>query len=155
MRQSSNHMADLATSQSRTSPLRDFVNRLQAAHTVASGVSPYARAGLHTLRAGGTSLLTGATLGAVHGKYGLDYKGKHPVDGYLALAAAAATLVLANDPDGLGVEARSVMSVAAGVFAFRKGEEWAKSHKEVLTTHHGDDEEDPILAAARGLDQAA
>ena len=98
-------MADLATQHSRVSPLRDFVNRLQAAHTVASGVSPYARAGLHTLRAGGTSLLTGGALGIVQGKWGLEYKG-YAVDGCLALAAAAASLILANDVDGLSVEAR-------------------------------------------------
>src|ERR1700677_1144705 len=108
MRQSPIEMADLATQHSRVSPLRDFVNRLQAAHTVASGVSPYARAGLHTLRAGGTSLLTGASLGFVDGRWGLDYgKKKVPVDGLLALTAAAATMLLANDPDGLGIEARS------------------------------------------------
>jgi hypothetical protein len=148
-------MADLATQHSRVSPLRQFVDRLQAAQTAASGIHPYARAGLHTLRAGGTSLLTGAALGAIHGKWGLD-RGKHPIDGYLALAAAGASLLLANDPDGLSVEARSVMSVSAGIFAFRKGEAWAKS-KASSPAHSdvNDPEEDPILAAARGLDQAA
>lgn len=148
-------MADLATQHSRVSPLRDFVNRLQAAHTVASGVSPYARAGLHTLRAGGTSLLTGGALGLIDGKWGLDYRGKHPIDGYLALAAAVATMALATDVDGLAIEARSVMSVSAGIFAFRKGQAFAAKHKSA--EHHGDEvaDEDPILAAARGLDQAA
>lgn len=149
-------MADLATSHSKTSPLRDFVNRLQAAHTVASGVNPYVRSGLHTLRAGGTSLLTGATLGAVDAKFGLDYKG-YAVDGIGALIAAAATLVLAGDADGLAIEARSVMSVTSGVFAYRKAKEWMDHRKSTPATHHGDEteEEDPILAAARGLDQAA
>jgi hypothetical protein len=149
-------MADLATQHSRVSPLRDFVNRLQAAHTVASGVSPYARAGLHTLRAGGTSLLTGGALGLIDGKWGLDVQGKYPADGILALAAAVASLALANDPDGLSVEARSVMSVSAGIFAFRKGKAFAEKHK-AAPTHSDtqDSDEDPILAAARGLDQAA
>jgi len=148
-------MADLATQHSRVSPLRQFVDRLQAAHTAASGIHPYARAGLHTLRAGGTSLLTGGALGAIHGRWGLDVKG-YPIDGCTALLAAAASLLLANDVDGLSVEARSVMSVSAGVFAFRKGEAWAKSHK--TAPAHGDtqdSDEDPILAAARGLDEAA
>ena len=148
-------MADLATHQSRTSPLRDFVNRLSAAHTAASGIHPYARAGLHTLRAGGTSLLTGAALGAVDGKWGLD-RGKHPVDGYTALAAAAATMMLATDPDGLAIEARSVMSVAGGIFAYRKTKAWVE-HRKGAPAHAdvNDPDEDPILAAARGLDQAA
>ncbi len=148
-------MADLALPSSRVSPLRDFVNRLQMAHTAASGISPFARAGLHTLRAGGTSLLTGSAFGLVDSHFGLDHKG-YPVDGIVALTAAAATLLLANDPDGLGVEARSVMSVASGVFAYRKTKVWADGRKK--TPAHGETEEteeDPILAAARGLDQAA
>lgn len=148
-------MADLVTRQSQVSPLRQFVDRLQAAHTAASGISPYARAGLHTLRAGGTSLLTGGALGLIDGKWGLDYRGKHPIDGYLALAAAAATMVLANDPDGLGIEARSVMSVSAGIFAYRKGKAFAEKHKTASVHSDVETDEDPILAAARGLDQAA
>jgi hypothetical protein len=135
--------------------LRDFVNRLQSAHAAATGIHPYARAGLHTLRAGGTSLLTGGALGFIDGKWGLD-RGKHPVDGYLALASAAATMLLATDPDGLAIEARSVMSVSSGIFAYRKAKAWAEHRKN--TPAHGetdDPDEDPILAAARGLDQAA
>jgi hypothetical protein len=147
-------MADLATQHSRVSPLRDFVNRLQAAHTVANGIHPYARAGLHTLRAGGTSLLTGGALGFIDGRWGLD-RGKHPVDGYVALAAAAATMLLANDPDGLGIEARSVMSVSAGIFAYRKTKAFAEHRKSAPAHGEPDTDEDPILAAARGLDQAA
>ena len=84
------------------------------------------------LRAG-ARYLTGGALGR-RWQAGPRLQAKHPIDGYLALAAAAATLVLATDPDGLAVEARSVMSVASGIFAFRKGEEWAKGHKDV--PHH-------------------
>ena len=54
------------------------------------------------------------------------------------------------------MEARSVMSVSAGIFAFRKGEAWTKSLASAPAHGEQDDpEEDPILAAARGLDQAA
>jgi hypothetical protein len=150
-------MADLVTPHTRVSPLRDFVNRLSAAHTAASNVSPYARAGLHALRAGGTSLLTGAALGYADARFGgLDYKGR-PVDGMIALGALAATLLLANDPDGLGVEARSVMTVSSGILAYRKTKAWEENRKRVSA--HGDegttDSEDPIFKAARELDEAA
>jgi NhaP-type Na+/H+ or K+/H+ antiporter len=141
------------------SPLRRFVDSMSTAHGAVQGVSPYARAGLHVLRSGGTSLITGSALGFIDSRWGLDV-GKRksvPIDGALALTSAVAALVLARDPDGLGVEARTVMSVSAGVFAFRKTRAWQDSIKS--SAPHGDgpanDTEDPIMAAARGLDAAA
>lgn len=141
------------------SPLRRFVDGLSSAHGVASGVSPYARAGLHTLRAAGTSGVLGITLGAVDAKFGLDYgKRKVPVDGVLALAGAVASLAFARDPDGLSIEARSTMSVAGGVFLYRKTKAWME-HNHKSSAPHGEgpanDTDDPIMAAARGLDAAA
>jgi hypothetical protein len=155
-------MTELATYGSYTkppSPLRRFVDSLQSAHTVASGVSPYARAGLHTLRAAGTSTVLAISLGAIDAKWGLDYgKRKLPVDGILALAGALGSLAFARDPDGLSIEARSTMSVAGGVFLYRKTKAWME--RKESTAPHGesaanDTENDPIMAAARGLDAAA
>jgi hypothetical protein len=141
------------------SPLRRFVDSLSAAQSAAAGVSPYARAGLHTLRAAGTSTVLGITLGAIDAKWGLEYgKRKIPIDGLLALAGAAASLAFARDQDGLSIEARSTMSVAGGVFLYRKTKAWVESKK--TSAPHGegaanDTEDDPIMAAARGLDAAA
>ena len=140
----------------RPSPMRQLVDKLSAAQTLATGATPYARAGLHALRAGGTSLVTGAALGAVDAKWGLDVKG-HPVDGYLALASALASLLFAADPDGLHVEARSVMTVSAGVFAYRKARAWTEEKTKAAParttkTPSHQDTEDSILAAAAGLE---
>jgi hypothetical protein len=156
-------MTELATYGSYTkppSPLRRFVDSLQSASTVAQGVSPFARAGLHALRSGGTSLITGSALGFVDARWGLDQgqNKKVPVDGMLALAGLLSSFVLARDPDGLAIEARTVMTVSAGVFAYRKTLAWQAHRKS--TAPHGeraanDTENDPIMAAARGLDAAA
>jgi hypothetical protein len=141
------------------SPLRRFVDSLSTAHEVAGGVSPYARAGLHTLRAAGTSSVLGITLGAVDAKWGLEVgKRKIPIDGLLALAGAAASLAFARDQDGLSIEARSTMSVAGGIFLYRKTKAWMESKH--ASAPHGeragnDNDNDPIMAAARGLDAAA
>jgi hypothetical protein len=161
-------MADLVTfagHQKPPSPLRAFVDSMQAASSQAQGITPYARAGLHTLRASGTTTVLSSLLGFVDGKWTLDVgRGKHPVDGYLALAGLLGSLVLARDPDGLAVEARAVMATAGGIFLYRKTKAWAESRKEDAAARRRptlasdvteDEDEDPVMAAARGLDKAA
>jgi hypothetical protein len=143
-----------------TSPLRRFVDSLRTAESAASGVTPFARAGLHTLRSAGTTAVLSAALGAVDGKWGLDYgKKKVPVDGVLALAGAAGSLFLARDPDGLGVEARSVMASAGSIFLYRKVKAWAELKSSPHYREHGggsnDNAHDPVMAAAGSLDDVA
>jgi hypothetical protein len=133
------------------SPLRRFVAQIQAQAAHASSISPYARASLHTLRAAGTTAIVGGALGALDGTWGLDFHG-YPVDGLLALAGAGASLWLAADPDGLGVEARTTMSVAGGIFAYRKMRAWAGARTKSSDSASENPSDDPILAAAARLD---
>lgn len=113
---------------------------------------------MHVFRAGGESLLIGAGLGVLdaHGKLDFQYgKTSIPVDGALALAGALGSVILAADQDGLAVEARTAMIVAASHFAARKAKAWEQIRMG-KSGHHGDgdldSQDDDILAAARGLD---
>jgi NhaP-type Na+/H+ or K+/H+ antiporter len=140
------------------SPLRRFVDSLQGAHSAATGTVPFARAGLHLLRSGGTSLIVGSALGFVDGKWSLDQGKKKnvPVDGCLAALAAVASLVLARDQDGLGVEARTIFTVSSGIFAYRRTRAWQESkHASVAHGESAANDIDPVMAAAGGLEDAA
>jgi hypothetical protein len=141
------------------SPLRAFVDRLNGAHNVATGTVPFVKSGLHVLRSGGSALITGSVLGAIDGRWGLDQGPKKnvPVDGCLAAVAAVASLVLSRDPDGIGIEARTIFAVSSGVFAYRKARQWQES-KHVSAAPHGEgaaNDIDPVMAAAGGLEDAA
>lgn len=144
-----------------TSPLRRFVDSLRTAESAASGVTPFARAGLHTLRSAGTTAVLSATLGGIDGRWGLDVgKTKSiPIDGCLALAGAAGSLFLARDPDGLGIEARTVMASAGAIFLFRKAKAWAElkssPHYRERGQSRANDNHDPVMEAAGSLEDAA
>ena len=156
----SDSLAPYAVYPKATSPLRRFVDSLRTAENAAAGVTPFARAGLHTLRSAGTTAVLSATLGGIDGRWGLDVgKTKSvPIDGCLALAGAAASLILARDPDGLGIEARTTMSVAGGIFLYRKTKAWAELKASPHYRERGssnDNAHDPVMEAAGSLEDAA
>ncbi len=92
----------------------------------------------------------------------LDIKGM-PLDGLLAAAGGIGSVLMADDEDGLGHDARNVGAAALAVLSFRKTEALL-TEKKKLATMAGDggdgdeavdlgvdDETDPIVAAARAL----
>src|SRR5580658_4809217 len=86
-----------------------------------SAVSYVSEAGstLVAFAEGGT---TGAVLGAAHATFGLDTKAG-PVDGWVALMGAAASVVLAGHMPFVADRARGVGAQAFGVLAFRRAYE--------------------------------
>jgi len=120
----------------------------------------------HGIRQYAESLLTGAVLGAVQaeGVTGLDVKGA-PLDGILAGAGFVGSIMLADDENGLGHDARNVGASALSIFTFRKTEALLHEKKKLATmageggegdekVDLGADEDDPIVAAARQLTAA-
>ncbi len=113
--------------------------------------TPYAKSGMHLVRAEGEAILTGGAVALLKHKVlggSLDYRG-WAVDGVLAALAAGASLVLSPNDDGLAVDARNVASDLTTLCAFRKMEEYLLAKGTQAPTAHG--ETDPLLAAAAEL----
>jgi len=147
------------------------------AHTGAM-VRRHAQGGLHAVRQGGESVVTGTGLGFIHAHHGLDVtvkkadaagKGaiKVPVDAVIAGLGIVGSMVLSDDAEGLGRDSLNVAGAALGVFSFRKTMDLLAEKKAAQgqttagtvgatpagtpaagSAVHG---EDPILKAARSL----
>lgn len=143
--------ADVVTLGGATDLLRSSERALGVGHVAAA---------LHSVRASGESLVTGALLGAVSGSGGLDRKGV-PVDLAGGASAIAAGVVLAHSE--LGITLRTAGHTAIGIYGFRKVEEWLGVRKkssfagddfnesECVETTGDDMGADPIVEAARAL----
>ncbi len=107
----------------------------------------------HNLEAGAVAAL----LGVIHAKFGLDIKGKYPVDGILAAFFYALSVKEAGKPDGYSSDLRAISQSLTSVAVFRKTFDWAKpsvqTTGETVKTDsmsgHTSPAEDPLVAAAK------
>jgi len=113
--------------------------------------TPYARASMHLLRSEGEAVIVGPAVALLKHKVlggSLEYKGWQ-VDGVLAALAAAASLALATNDDGLAVDARNVASDLTAICSFRMMDEYMAAKKTQAPSAHG--ETDSLLQAAAEL----
>jgi hypothetical protein len=93
--------------------------RTQIANAAPAGLGPYADAAGSVASEYIASSATGAALGAAHAKWGLDSK-RGPLDGFVAVAGAVASVALCVWAPGAAAHARHVGASAATVLAFRR-----------------------------------
>lgn len=97
-------------------------------------------------------------LGVIHGKFGLDIKGKYPVDGILAAFFYMLSVKEAGKPDGYSSDLRAISQSLTSVAVFRKTSDWAKPavtttgetvKTDSMSGHTNNSAEDPLVAAAK------
>jgi len=120
----------------------------------AKAIEPYAKNGVHIVRAEGEALMVGAALAFLeHKVFGgsLDYKGKYPIDGIIAGLGILATMGLSANDEGLAVDARNITADVTAIFAYRQAGKYfaAKERTGSTTVAHG--EGDDLLRVAEEL----
>jgi hypothetical protein len=141
-------MADLARARTGIAALYEKVVKPTAI------IEPYARSGVQLIRSQGEAVITGSVLALIEQRLmdgSLDYQGKYPVDGIAAVLGMIVTMSLANDHDGLTVDARNITSDLTTVFSYRQATKWLKARESAPTVHAHGDNVDPILACADAL----
>lgn len=78
------------------------------------------------LRHNAESGVVGAALGLISGKFGLDVKGKYPIDAALAALCYMVSVGKAGDALGIASDIREIGQTCTAVWSFRTMEQWAK-----------------------------
>lgn len=117
-------------------------------------IEPYAKNGVHLLRAEGEALTVGALLAVMEQKLlggSLDYKGKYPVDGIIAGLGILLTMSLSANDDGLAVDARNITADVSTVFAYRQTQKFLAAKERTGPTAVAHGEGDDLLRVAEEL----
>ncbi len=103
------------------------------------------------LRHNAEGMAVGAALGFVDGEFGLDIKGKYPIDGILAFFFYLWSIRDAGKPDGFASDLRALSQSCSTVFTFRKTKEWRESANGNVTGKSIPRNTDPIIAAGEAV----
>lgn len=74
--------------------------------------------------------LVGALLGVISGEFGLDVRGKYPIDAIIAALCYAASVSKAGDTQGFASDIREIGQTCTAVYSFRTAERWRERLKE-------------------------
>lgn len=158
-------LAEIAQSNippARKSAIRRWYEGVSGIVGGGEGIKRHASEGAHAFRQGAEAAATGGLLGllaAERGSLDIHYQGHEiPIDGLLALVGLGGAVFMAQDPSGLSTDMRNVGSDALAILTYRKTQAWRLKGKHgnpagrlAAAAHHGDYEDDPIMAASQAL----
>lgn len=119
--------------QSRPSTLTEWYRRMQALENPYPAQETKLQASVSVVRHNAEGAALAALLGFISGEFGLDIRGKYPVDGIGAFLLAALSISRAGQPDSFSSDLRAMSQTCTDVFFFRQAERWRKASKVINT----------------------
>src|SRR6185369_6938332 len=103
------------------------------------------------LRHNAEGMAVGGVLGFIDGEFGLDFKGKYPIDGILALFFYLWSIRDAGKPEGSAADLRAISQSCSTVLTYRKTKDWRETANGKQDAKSSPRNTDPIIAAGEAI----